>query len=138
MKLFDFIKIFFGDNSKYYKLKKYDKAKNRFMINRFMSINYPIQAQFLNLKGIDPAHVVDSWHLVAKNYKKVPSWIYTKTKKIENKNETFVPQEETVNFYINKFKISRKDYETCLKFNKEELYQELEKLEKEINSNKNI
>lgn len=139
MKLFDFIKIFFGENPEYYKLKKYDKGKFRFMINRFMSINYPIQAESLNLNGTDSAHVVESWHLAAKNFKRTPGWIYTKVRKAPAKPEDgFIPEAETVKFYMNKFKISSKDYDTCIKFNKEELYNELEALEKEMQANKKI
>jgi hypothetical protein len=139
MKLFDFIKIFFGENPEYYKLKKYDKGKNRFMINRFMSINYPTQAEMLNLNGTDPAHIVESWHLVARNFKRTPGWMYTKVRKAEPKpGDGFVPSDETVKFYMNKFKISYKDFETCVKFNKAELYNELEELEKEMQSNKDL
>jgi len=139
MKLFDFIKIFFGENPEYYKLKKYDKGKNRFMISRFMAINYPTQAELLNINGTDPGHVVESWHLVAKNFKRTPGWIYTKVRKAEPKPaDGYIPSKEIVKFYVDKFKLSYKDYDTCVKFNKEELYNELEELEKEINANKDF
>jgi hypothetical protein len=139
MKLFDFIKIFFGENAEYYKLKKYDKGKFRFMINRFMAINFPIQAESLNLNGTDSGHVVEAWHLVAKNFKRTPGWMYTKVRKAPPKPEDgFIPSDETVKFYINKFKLSYKDYQTCVKFNKKELYAELESVEKEMQANKNL
>ena len=139
MKLFDFIKIFFGENPEYYKLKKYDKGKNRFMISRFMAINYPTQAELLNINGTDPGHVVESWHLVAKNFKRTPGWIYTKVRKAEPKPaDGYISSKEIVKFYVDKFKLSYKDYDTCVKFNKEELYNELEELEKEINANKDF
>ena len=37
MKLFDYIKILFGRDAQWDKLKRYDKSKNSFMTNRFMS-----------------------------------------------------------------------------------------------------
>ena len=50
----------------------------------------------------------------------------------------FIPSDETVKFYIDKFKLSYKDYKTCEKFNKEELYAELESVEKEMLANKKL
>jgi len=139
MKLFDFIKIFFGNSQEYHDLKRHDKAKQRFMINRFMSINYPVQAESLNHIGTDPAHVVESWHLVARNFKKTPGWIYTKVRKAEPKAEDgFEPSKETIKFYMDKFKLSPKDYATCVKYNKNELYKELEFIENEMQANKDL
>ena len=42
MKLFDYIKVLFGRDLQWNKLKGYDKSKNSFMTNRFMSIKFPI------------------------------------------------------------------------------------------------
>jgi hypothetical protein len=109
------------------------------MINRFCSIQYPLQAESLNLIGTDAADVVDAWHLVASSYKRTPGWIYTKVRKTESKKvEEFVPSDDTIKFYLNKFKLSYKEYDSCVKFNKSELYDELESLEKEMQSNKNL
>lgn len=139
MKLFDFIKIFFGEHQEYYDLKTHDKAKQRFMINRFMSINYPVQAERLNHIGTDAGHVVESWHFVARNFKRTPGWIYTKVKKSEPKPEDgYVPSKEIIKFYMNKFKLSPKDFDACVKYNKSELYAELERIEIEMQSNKDL
>ena len=48
MKLFDYIKILFGTDAQWNKLKSYDKSKNSFMTNRFLSIRYPQQASMFN------------------------------------------------------------------------------------------
>ena len=53
MKLFDYIKVLFGKDPQWEKLKGYDKSKNSFMTNRFMSIKFPIQANMFNALKID-------------------------------------------------------------------------------------
>lgn len=136
MKLFDLIKIFFGNNPEYDKLKANDKGKNRFMINRFFSIKYPLVAHRLNLNGTDPVHVVDCWHLVAAQSSRTPTWMYTKTKKAKDKSENkFEPSEDTILYYLRKHRLSMADYKECLKFNSVELLDELKKLEEAVSGN---
>ena len=50
------------------------------MVNRFMSIKFPANAQLFNINGINGANVIDSWQKVTSRFNKVPFWIYTKTK----------------------------------------------------------
>ena len=81
MQLFDLVKVMFTNPKKYSDIKNSDKAKNHFMINRFMAINYPEQAQVVNKNGINGIGVIDTWQFITSRFKKVPGWIYTKTKK---------------------------------------------------------
>ena len=53
MKLFDYIKVLFGKDVNWDKVSNYDKSKNSFMTNRFMSIKFPIQANMFNTLKID-------------------------------------------------------------------------------------
>ena len=85
-KLFDFVKIMFTRPSDYKKIKHVNKKRHHFMINRFFSIKYPMNAQAFNINGIDSGNVVECWSLVASRFKSVPGWIYTKTKRAA-KNE---------------------------------------------------
>ena len=59
MKLFDFIKVLFGNgkkaNDKWEKLTSYDKSKNAFMTNRLMSAKFPTQANLFNKLRTDPS-----------------------------------------------------------------------------------
>ena len=135
MKLFDFIKVIFAQDNEYENLTRYNRSKNRFMTTRFFSIQFPTTAHLLNRNGLDPVAVNDSWRLIALNLKskRVPGWIYTKTKKVVDKeNKDFQPREETIKFYLNRNRLSTKDFKDCMKFNKDGLLNELEKLEKEI------
>jgi hypothetical protein len=135
MKLFDFIKVFFSLDGQYEELKHYDKGKNRFMLNRFMAIKFPINAQALNRNGTDAGYIVDSWRMVVlnNNFKRTPGWIYTKVRNKEVKDEkVFKPKDETIKFYLDKYKLSMRDYKDCIKFNSKELLNELQKIEKAI------
>ncbi|MGL5692054.1 MAG: hypothetical protein ACRDD8_14725 [Bacteroidales bacterium] len=82
MELFDIIKIMFETPRRWHEVTAYDKKKNYFMINRFMSINYPLQANALQNLQTNQEEVVNYWYrLVSANYNRTPSWIYTKAKK---------------------------------------------------------
>jgi hypothetical protein len=134
--LFSFVKIFFTDNATYNNLKRYDKSKNRFMINRFMSINYPVMAQKLNRVGTDAANVVDSWYMIAQRYTRVPGWIYTKlSKQTKVDSKVYDPNPEALKIYLNKYQISQRDYKLALKFNPEAIMKEIDYIEKQIKAN---
>ncbi len=134
--LFSFVKIFFTDSNTYSQLKRYDKSKNRFMINRFMSINYPTMAQKLNRVGTDAANVVDSWYMIAQRYTRVPGWIYTKlSKQTKVDNKVYDPDPEALKIYLNKYQIGQRDYKLALKFNAEAIMKEIDYIEKQIKAN---
>lgn len=87
MELFDIVKTIFNKRG-WEKVSSLDKSRNFFMINRIMSIQFPIQANQFNKNRINPIPVVDWWHDAMSNYfKAVPNWIYTKTKKSEKKTK---------------------------------------------------
>ena len=61
MELFEFIRILFTDPKKYDTLKNSDKAKNFFMVQRLMAIQYPATSQSLKRVGRNPWAVIDLW-----------------------------------------------------------------------------
>ena len=69
MKLFDYIKTIFGSDVQWDKTKNYDKSKNSFMLNRFMSIKFPAQAQLFNMLRTDPVGQAEAWRMVTSKYK---------------------------------------------------------------------
>jgi hypothetical protein len=121
MELFDIVKnIFSKNNSKWDSIGKIDKSRNFFMINRIMSIQYPLQANQFNKLKITPVYVVDWWrNTLASRYSKTPNWIYTLTKKKEaaaNKKTKVVDLSATEKFIREKFKISSRDLMQIKKF----------------------
>jgi hypothetical protein len=131
--LFSFIKIFFTESETYDNLKQYDKGKNRFMLNRFMAINFPQMANRFNLNGTNAANVVDSWHIVAQRYTRVPGWIYTKVdKQTKVNNIKYDPDPVALKIYLNKYQISQRDFKDALRFNPDEVMDEIKRIEKQI------
>jgi len=122
MQLFDLVRVMFTDPKKYKEVKNNDKAKNQFMINRFMAINFPEQAQLLNRNGINGIGVIDTWQFVTSRFKKVPGWIYTKTKKTKaQEQKEFKYSEELVSLYLKINEISRKDFDILTKLYPEKM-----------------
>lgn len=134
-KLFDFIKIIFTKSSTYRSVKNHNKKRHQFMLNRFFAIKFPTNAQALNVNGINPVAVVDSWAMVASRFRGVPSWIYTKTKKAKKEatnKKQYIPSDEAIKFFIEKNEIGNREYKELEKFAKQDLYQQLQAIEKSM------
>jgi hypothetical protein len=132
-KLFDFIKIMFTKKEHYSKLKQISKKRHHFMVNRFMSIQYPSTAQLFNFNGINGASVIDCWQLVTSRFNKVPGWIYTKTKSSKkNTKEKYQPSEDALRIYMDKNEIGKREIEEMKEFCKDQLYSDLKHLENQM------
>lgn len=119
MQLFDVIKLIFNNKpSEWKSVGKIDKSRNFFMINRIMSIQFPIQANQFNKLKIVPAPVVDWWHdTLSARFSKPPVWLYTKTKKVEQTKPDEIKSSEYVESFIrDKYRISKRDIETIKRF----------------------
>ena len=132
-KLFDFIKIMFTKRDVYDKIKQSSKKRHHFMVNRFMSIKFPTNAQLFNFNGINGASVIDCWQLVSTRFQRVPGWIYTKTK-VSKKNikETYQPGEEALRIYMEKNEIGAREIEELKVFNKDNFYNDIKTLENQM------
>jgi len=103
------------------------------MINRFMSIKYPSNAQLFNINGINGGNVVDSWSMVASRFKSVPRWFYTKTKKAKkNVADKYNPSDRAVELYMSKNEIGNREFDELKLFAKEQLFADLKKIEEQI------
>ena len=89
--LFDYTKLMFTANEKQWKsVTDVDKSRNFFMMNRFLSIKYPIQVAVLSHIRINSVAASNYWHSNLVNlYKAVPSWMYAKTKKKEKEEDWY-------------------------------------------------
>ena len=134
-KLFDFIKILFTKRAQYKQIKNHSKKRHHFMINRFFAIKFPANAQMFNVNGINPISVIDSWSLVAMRFKGVPGWIYTKTKKPKKstkKTSKYIPSDKAIQFFILQNEIGNREYKELELFAKDELYENLQRIEKSM------
>lgn len=115
MDLFDIIKSFTNQKA-WENVSKADKQRNLFMINRIMSIQFPLQANAFNNTKIDPESVVNFWRsFIASKYKTPPTFIYTSTNK--KKKEAKKEVDESVSLFIKeKYEISDREIAELQKF----------------------
>ena len=133
MKLFDFIKVLFGRDLQWEKLKGYDKSKNSFMVNRFMSIKFPMQANMFNALKIDPVGQAEAWRIVASKFNRVPGFIYTKTK-ASKKIKPWVPESKALEFYLKINEIGERDFKEAMKHHPSEIKNAIKVLEKQMSN----
>ena len=134
-KLFDFMKIMFTKPAQYKKIKQHNKKRHHIMNNRFFAIKYPENAQMFNYNGINGGQVVDMWSMVAKRFTSVPGWVYTKTKKAKKAKTTkeeYIPSDEAVNVYMQRYDIGKREFEEMKRFAPAHLSNELKSIDKSI------
>jgi hypothetical protein len=133
--LFGFINTMFSKPAEFHKTKLNDRAKHFFMINRFMSIKYPVQAGYFNHIKINPGQTVTYWQEnLSKIYNKTPGWMYVKTAKAkEAKKKAEQPiSDQAIQLYCEYNKISRKDVDDALKLLGNAFEEELRNFEKMV------
>jgi hypothetical protein len=129
MQLFDLVRVMFTNPKRYEELKNSDKAKNHFMIQRFMAINWPSESQKMNRNGINGIGVIDTWQFITSRFKRVPGWIYTKTKKTKAQESLeFKYSEELVEIYLKVNEISRRDFDLLTKLHPQVMQEYFKKM----------
>jgi hypothetical protein len=137
IQLFDYIKLVFSRDEKSWKsLKNTDKSRNFFMLNRFMSIKYPVQANMLSHYKINPEAVSDYWHRnMSSLHSGTPTWIYAKTvKKKDVEKKLDLPSPEMIKWYCDQNEISRRDFDENVKFFGDNFLSDIRSLEKILKS----
>jgi len=131
LELFDYIGSIFGSEKEWQKIKNYDKKRHSFLLNRFMSIKFPIQGSLFNDLKANPVTVADIWRSLGSKFKFTPSWIYTKTKKKPKINE-WTPNTDTVNEYLVINNIGKREFSEAIKFGGEKFKSEFNRFEKQV------
>ena len=138
MKLFDYIKVLFGKDEHWDKVTNYDKSKNSFMTNRFMSIKFPVQANLFNTLKIDPVGQAEAWRLVSSKFNRVPGFIYTKVKKsAKQKAKEWNPNPKALELYMKFNEIGEREYKEALKHNPLLVQNSIDILEKQMGNDVN-
>jgi hypothetical protein len=138
MKLFDYIKVLFGKDAQWERVSGYDKSKNSFMTNRFMSIKFPIQANLFNTLKIDPIGQAEAWRLVSSKFNRVPGFIYTKVKKsAKQKAKEWSPNSKALELYMKFNEIGEREYKEALKINPSQVQSSIDILEKQMGNDVN-
>lgn len=132
-KLFDFIDIMFSDKKSFDKLKPYQKSRHFFMINRFMSIDQPVRANFLQHIKINAAEVINFWQmLMTSRYSRKPNWMFISTKKKKEEKKNRYVEEATILEYCKKFGYSKRQIEDTIQLFGDKFIEELKTFEKII------
>ena len=129
--LFDFINAMFSKPEEFKKTKLHERGKHFFMVNRLMSIGFPVQAAIFNHIKINPAQVVTFWQeTLSKRYSRTPNWMYVKTRKEREKKKAEQPiSDEVQKLYCETYKISRRDLDDAMAILGNSMYQELKEFE---------
>jgi len=127
---FDFMGIIFTNPTKYNDIPRGEKQKHYFLAQRRFAIQFPMQANALQILKINQAAVIDFWHVfLRKHYKKVPGWMYTKgvKKTQEVKEKKLTVSNELIREYCKYMKVDLKSVKDALEFYHEEMIKELHK-----------
>lgn len=112
---YDIMKSFFSDKE-WGEIDKIEKSKNFFIINRTMSIAFPLQANAFNHTKIDPVSVVNYWReTLVRMYNSPPGWFFTSSNKKE-KAKKYVPSDEVSLFIREKYEISEREVKELLEY----------------------
>lgn len=136
MQLFDYIKVLFGKDDNWDKVSNYDKSRNSYMCNRFLSIKFPVQANLFNTLKTDPVGQAEAWRMVASKFNKVPGFIYTKVKKQPNEKE-WVPPPKAVELYMKFNEIGQREFGEAIKYNLPQVKAAINLLEKQLGNDAN-
>lgn len=126
------VNLMFKNTQKYLLIPRYDRGRNRFIINRMFAIKFPTQSEKLNRSGINETTVVDLWQTVAAKFKNIPSWFYTKTKASKTNIKKWEPNKEILKLWLKNNKMSQKDFNDLLKFYPDDIKSEFENIEQRI------
>lgn len=135
MELFDFIKTLFNksDRKTWNSLSSYEKAKYQFMLNRFMSIRYPYNANQLNQLKTNGLGVAEVWRNVAERFygNTVPNFIYTKTKKNKKVDSPIakIPK-ESIDIWCERHECGEREFNEMLELDQESVIEELKYITK--------
>lgn len=131
MELFDYIKTIFTQSNQFEKeVTNLDMKKHFFMSNRFMSIQYPVQAAFFNKLGTSAIGVGHSWRMVGRGFSRTPGWIFTKTKTA--KTDKWKPDEKAKMIFCKKRMIGDRDFKALYELDPDYVKEQIQKIEKHL------
>lgn len=134
IKLFDLIDAVW-DDEKWSQITTSEKQSHFFMMNRILSIVFIQEAQMLNKAQINYAQVVDFWREVLKQrFQRKPSFMFTKTKKLEKKDSSVQKNfsKDVIVFYKTQNELDDRDFETLCTLFPKEMQAELKIYEKNL------
>lgn len=126
--LFEVIGSIFTDKQKFSEYSNLTLDRNSFMINRMMAIQYPLQANALNVLNANGADIAKSWNIFLPQQHRNPSFIYTKGSKKAQEDKTKkaqMPKKSEIIDYCLTYNISYKTVMNAMQFYREEMIEEI-------------
>jgi len=115
--------VMFKNHSDWKYVTDDQKVKYFFIVNRLLSKKYPEISQLLNDKQIDYSVGMDLIFLFMKD-KPYPKWFWSKTEK----KKDFIFSDEELTLIKNNFEFKDSELEFIIKFNSDELKEEIKYL----------
>jgi len=109
-------------------LTDYQIGKHHFMINKFMSIQWPLNAAFMGHQGINPASAVRYWRkMLILQYYSPPKWLYATG--VKKPKATYTASPEAIETYCRWNECGLRDIEEITSIFPKELEEELKAIE---------
>lgn len=109
--LFDFVAYLFGPPDKFRTVSNVSKKKHFFMSMRFLSIKHPVEVNNFNMLTINQLDTLTYFNMIMhRQYKVVPQWIKTPTKKTDTKKEKDFDK-EIIEYFIREKEMNRRDFD---------------------------
>ena len=118
---FSIINMMFYNAAGFYAIDRKELAKHFFMINRTMSVKYPLQAQFFNVNGVNQGDVVQFWQKFIRSAEpgnRVPAFVRDVGIKKEKMLDTI--DQSVIIDYCKFYSLSKKDFSDMLTFKYDE------------------
>jgi hypothetical protein len=133
---FEILNLFFSKTDNYKNVSNKDKKKHFFIINRRLSIGFPLISVNLSKMGINEIFALDVWYsYIRKKLKYKPQWMYLKTsKKTSTKKVKY--SKEAKEYYMKINEIGEKEFNYALKYNPKELTSFLKKIDNYLKKSK--
>jgi len=133
---FDILKLMFENQDEFWKIPTSTLAKNYFIINERMSIQYPLQAAVFNHTKINPGEVVKCWaSFVSGKFNRTPGFIFIQGKK-KAAETNMVKSRKFPEKFLQDFAwangLSVKDVKFWLEANPLDAYQRLDEYDKSL------
>jgi hypothetical protein len=129
--LIDVVNAIFTRKSEWSKITDDDKEKNFFIINRYMSKKYPVQAQLLNQKSINKISAINLWYFFILNDRYYTKWFWSKS--VKDKEELIITEKD-FNYLVDRLKINEFNLKSLIEYYPDMVIDEL-KYYKDIDKN---
>jgi len=135
--LFEMIKMMFEQPAKFADLSIHEKSKYFFMMNRFFSVKFPIQAQYFNHIKISPGNAVQIWaDMLRPLFNTTPQFIFDAirgTKKKKKEKALHKIEAETISYYAQRNQTSEAVVNEAISIIGREFIDELMLIQKALN-----